>query len=236
MPYLNWISDQDLEFEVNKIMLAAATGINKATDEFNNNVIDPFSIIFEMSGFGISTVEQWELNEKARKAQKTLSNSFGTFHQSIIGKVANWTDLGIGNSADLENSASNIIAEVKNKYNTVKGSDLVDVYLHLESLVMPIASRFRNYTAYYVEIIPKKPQMYDIPFTPSDRATGQRKPANPRIRKIDGKSFYALATGDPNALPDLYSVLPEVMRNTNEVEFSDEEIELMNNYFQRAFG
>jgi len=239
MPYLNWIADVDLENEVIEILNTANTGIQKATDEFDKNVIDPFSIMFEMAGFNINTVAQWEVNEKARKAQKTLSNAFGTFHQSILGHVNNWTDLGTGNSADLLSTENRIIAEIKNKYNTVKGSDQVTVYDHLQSLVMPIASVYYGYTAYYVETIPKprggKPQTYNIEFTPSNNETKTLKPANPKIRKIDGKSFYELVTGETDALKSLYTVLPEVIQKVSGKTIKTAEITVMQHYFKKAF-
>lgn len=238
MPYLNWISDENLEAEVSKILNTANKGITKATKEFNKNVIDPFSILFEMTGFGIETVDQWVISEKSRKAQKTLSNAFGTFHQSILGHVEGWQDLGTGNSADLICKPKGIVAEVKNKFNTVKGSDQVTVYDHLESLVMPKSSKFWGYTAYYVETIPKpkrsKPQQYDIPFRPSDKETKTLRPENPQIRKIDGKSFYALVTNDKNALQDLYKVLPFVIGNLTGNFIKKDQLELMGAYFSKA--
>lgn len=239
MAHLKWIADKDLEDEVSKILFAANTGILKATSEFDNNVIDPFSIVFEMAGFGIDTVNQWEINEKSRKAQKTLSNSFGTFHQGILGHVEGWIDLGTGNSADILCEERKILAEVKNKFNTVKGSEQIAVFNHLESLIMPIVSKYHGYTAYYVEIVPrpkgKKPQVYDIPFTPSDSKTKTKKAANPKIRKIDGKSIYELVTGDPNALVDLYNILPAVIQKISGELFEKAEVIAMQNYFQKAF-
>jgi len=239
MAYLSWISDADLEHEVSKIINTANTGIQKATTQFNKNVIDPFSIMFEMTGFNIPTVSNWETNEKSRKAQKTLSNAFGIFHQSVLGHVNGWVDLGTGKSADLLCSGSKIIAEIKNKYNTVKGSNKATVYDDLESLVMPIASRYHGYTAYYVETIPqpkrKKPQIYNIEFTPSDNKTKTIRHVNPKIRKIDGKSFYELVTGDPDALNDLYDALPTVIQKVSGKTISVAELAIMKSYFQKAF-
>ncbi len=239
MPYLNWVSDSDLESEVSKILNTANTGIQKATTQFNKNVIDPFSIMFEMAGFNITTVNAWETNEKSRKAQKTLSNAFGTFHQGVLGHVSGWVDLGTGKSADLLCTGNKVIAEIKNKYNTVKGSNKVTVYDDLEALIMPIASKYHGYTAYYVETIPqpkrKKPQVYNIEFTPSNNKTNTIRPANSKIRKIDGKSFYTLVTGDQNALSDLYDVLPTVIQKVSGKVISATEIAVMKNYFQNAF-
>lgn len=239
MPYLTFISDQNLEREVRKILDTAAAAREKANLEFEKNVIDPFSVAFEMAGFNIREVASWEVGEKARQAQKTLCNAFGDFHQNILGHVAGWENLSTGRSADLESTHKKIIAEVKNKYSTVSGGKKSDVYVHLEQLVMPIASIYKGYTAYYVETIPEpkmgKPQNYDEPFTPPDKQTKTRKPANELIRRIDGQSFYALVTGVPDALEQLYDALPEVIGNLSEYSFPENEIPRIKAYFKKAF-
>ena len=239
MPYLSWISDADIEIEVQKILDTAKIATEKANIEFNKNVIDPFSILFEMAGFNITSVEAWEKGEKNRQSQKTLSNAFGTFHQGVLGRVSGWRDLGTGESADIESKNNKIIAEIKNKFNTVKGSDLVNTYDHLESLVMPITSKYRGFTAYCAEIIPKpkagKPQKYNIPLTPSDKATKTRRPDNEKIRRIDGGSFYDLVTGQSNALEDMYLQLPKIIQKIAPVKFKESDIFAMQKYFKKAF-
>lgn len=168
-----------------------------------------------MAGFDINEVSTWEISEKSRQSQKTLCNAFGNFHQNILGHVPGWINLGIGQSVDLVCEDRKIIAEIKNKYSTVTGGKLSDLYAHLDGLVMPIVSKYKDYTSYYVETIPRprksKPQNYDVPFTPSDKTTKTRKPANELIRQIDGQSFYALVTGVPDALEQLYDAIPIVI-------------------------
>jgi len=239
MPYLSFISDEDLEKEVSLILSTAAVALKKANTKFGKNVIDPFSVMFEMAGFNIEDVATWEVSEKTRQSQKTLSNAFGTFHQNILGHINGWENLGIGHSADLECAGRKIIAEVKNKYNTVTGAKLCDVYDHLEKLVMPIVSKYKGYTAYYVETIPRpkksKSQKYNVAFTPSDKQTKTTKPANNLILKIDGQSFYALVTGVPDALEQLYDVLPTVISNLSGHTFAPSELARMKMYFKKAF-
>lgn len=240
MPYLSYISDQDLEKEISAILSTATIALKKANTKFEKNVIDPFSVMFEMAGFDIKEVEVWEVSEKARQSQKTLSNAFGTFHQNILGHINGWENLGIGHSADLECADRKVIAEVKNKYNTVTGGKLTDVYDHLEKLVMPIVSKYKGYTAYYVETIPRpkksKSQKYNVVFTPSDKQTKTIKPTNDLIRKIDGQSFYELVTGVPNALEQLYEALPTVITHLSGYTFAPEELVRMKIYFKKAFA
>jgi len=211
MPKLTWISDQDLFKAVSDLLAVAGTAKTQAIQEFGKNVVDPFAALFEISGFEINYSE-WVISERARQSQKTLQNSIGVFHQVILGSCAGWQNMGIGNSIDLLNQGKKIIAEVKNKHNTITGGQLSVYYEHLENLVMPNASVYKGYTVYYVAIIPKKPVRFDIEFTPSDRQTSSKKSKNGQIRHIDGASFYELVTGEQNALEELYDVLPSVIK------------------------
>ena len=97
---------------------------------------------------------------------------------------------------------------LKNKHNTVKGSDKVGIY---DFLAERLQSEYEGFTAYYVEIIPSSKEPYDIPFTPSDRASQSKRSANEKIRQISGQAFYKLVTGQDNAIEMLFSVIPDVI-------------------------
>lgn len=236
MPYLSFVSDSDFEQAVQLMLDSATNGLADAEEDFSRNVIDPFSLFFEMSGFGIQTVADWEKSEKTRQAQKTLVQALGDFHQSVLGSIPGWTDLGVGNVVDLVHQSKPIIAEVKNKYNTVTGAKLVTVYDDLDALVMPRSSIYHGYTAYFVQVIPKRVSGYDQPFTPSDKATGTRRPSNPQIRVIDGKRFYALASGIDDALAQVYGALPAAIQSLKGSTFGTSELQKMKAYFTAAFG
>ena len=98
--------------------------------------------------------------------------------------------------------------EIKNKHNTTKGNHKVAIY---DDLQHSLEENYPGFKAYYVEVIPKNKKTYDKLFVPSDNTTHIRRKENQAIRVIDGKSFYALATGDPEALAKLYKVLPRVI-------------------------
>ncbi|HLK31243.1 MAG TPA: Eco47II family restriction endonuclease [Puia sp.] len=212
MPKLKWISDEDLSKAVADLLETAKNAKNNAAKNFGINVIDPFSAVFEMAGFEMS-YEEWIKSEQARQAQKTLQNFIGNFHQTILGFCKGWKNLHVGNIVDLVNEEKKIIAEIKNKYNTVSFGKLADSYWSLDSSVMPKTSIYKGYTAYHVSVIPKTSKRFDIEFTPSNNKTGQKCPSNKLIRQIDGASFYTLATGDENALKDLFEVIPSVITN-----------------------
>ena len=71
-----------------------------------------------------------------------------------------------------------------------------------------------------MEILPKNTQVYNTEFTPSE--DGVQRHFNKRIRKIDGRSFYELVTGDSNSLSNLYKMLPIIICEILEEEFSIE--------------
>jgi Eco47II restriction endonuclease len=232
MPKLSFISDKALEDAVKHLLQTADQGTEKAKQDFGRNVIDPFAVIFEMAGFSLDA-SSWEKNEKIRQAQKTLQNQIGEFHQKILGSIVGCKDLGTGVIVDLECPAKKIIAEIKNKYNTIKASDQCNLYKDLENQVMLKGQKYQGYTAYYVEIIPKNPEPYDLEFTPSDKSKGIKCPMNKRIRRIDGKSFYGKVTGVPDALEMLFDVLPDVIEAQSSYKFSERDA--IKYYFAKAY-
>jgi len=214
MGYLSYIEDEKLIKLVHEVINIGISKKETAVKEFNKNVIDPFGAYFEAGAFNID-YKTWVESETIRQCQKTLQNHIGDFHQKLLGYVNGFEDLGVGASSgvDLKCDSKMIVAEIKNKYNTVTGGKLADQYYSLERLVMPKNSKFKDYTAYFVNIIPKKPERFNKPFTPSDKDKGTKCHTNEQIRIIDGASFYTLVTGEQTALQDLHKVLPVVIKN-----------------------
>jgi hypothetical protein len=232
MPLLNWISDVSLFKAVQKLLRATQAAKKKALIKISTNVMDPFSAIFQMAGFSM-TYDEWFKSEEARQAQKTMQNFVGEFHQEVLGYCSGWHDMGRGQIIDLVNSQKQIIAEVKNKHNTISGGSLYNLYAGLEELVMPKNSKYKGFTAYHVSVVPKKPTRYDKQFTPANKTTGTKCAENDLIRTIDGASFYTIVTGDQNALRDLFSALPKVLSQFNVQQV---DIAKLQNLYQMAYG
>ena len=233
MSKLSFISDEALISEVKHLLAIASQAKAKSERDFTRNVIDPFAVLFEMSGFDVDEIT-WKKSEQNRQIQKTLQNHVGAFHQRILGSISGWENTGSGGVIDLVSHQRKIIAEVKNKFNTVKGSDKVKIYDQLEMQVMTKGHQYKGYTAYYVEVVPQSGQRYDKEFTPSDNSRGEQRKPNPLIRQIDGYSFYGLVTGRPDALRQLFSVLPDVIEESSQYKFKNREFVLA--FFQKAFG
>ena len=235
MAYLTWLSDEDLKGAVEKLIQIGQVAQKKSLIGFHKNVIDPFSAMFQIAGFGMD-YKSWTLSEQSRQSQKTLQNHIGEFHQRVLASVTGWENLKTGNIMDLLSSEKGILAEIKNKHNTVKGGNLSNLYKSMESQIMPKSSRYKGYTAYYVTIIPKKPGRFDLPFTPSDKETGKRLPENPKIRIIDGASFYDMVTGEDDSLKQLFDCLPQVIAACSSTKFSGSDINNLQFFFTSAYG
>lgn len=204
---LPYISNDDLFKHVKEVLDIAQAAVTDAESRLDRNVIDPFSALFDALRQNI-TLSQWLEQEKTRQIQKTMQNALGEFHPKIIGSIQGWEWLPVGMVIDVKSDSKKVIAEVKNKHNTTKGTDKKTLY---DNLKAQLASNYNGYTGYYVEIVPSKKEPYNKPFTPSDNITHQRRPLDEKIRLIDGRSFYALASGHGDALKMLYNKLPIVI-------------------------
>lgn len=200
-PLLPFISNEDLIRITTPLVKSVERTAEDEERILFQNTIDPFSALFDAANQNISLAE-WLKQEKSRQVQKTLQNKIGIFHQEILGAMPGWVSLPIGGIIDVKNEEKRIVAEIKNKHNTTNSSSAEALYNHLENV---LADTYQNYIAYHVQIIPSLRKSYDKPYIPG------KKTLNERIRLIDGKSFYALASGYPDALKLLYMALPKVI-------------------------
>jgi regulatory protein YycH of two-component signal transduction system YycFG len=161
----------------------------------------------------------------------------GLFHQNILGSVDGWSNLKTGKQYDLVNDSGTIIAEVKNKHNTVKKSDEISYYRGFDNLVNNKNGKYEGATAYYVRVIPETPVPYNKPFTPSDNEKGKRAPVDEKIRDIDGKSFYAMVTGVEDALEQVHNQIPHAIAKLALLNhnFSNQDISTLRGFFDDAY-
>ncbi len=232
---LKFLDDATLVAEVSHLLTVAEEALEANRKEFGKNVIDPFAAMFEMAGFGLDHAA-WVNAELMRQAQKTLLNHIGGFHQNILGAVKGWRNMNTGSVVDIVSEEHKVIAEVKNKHNTLSGGKRSDQYSNLEKLVMQKASRYNGYTSYFVTIIPKTPERFDRPFTPSEKETGARVQENELVREIDGASFYQIVTGEKDALAQLFAVLPQVIDGLTGKKTGPADRAGLKAYFSNAFG
>lgn len=205
---LSFISDGEFLEAAKKLVNAIGGGRAKAEDDPYRNGIDPFSSLVDAAFQNISP-HDWLEQEKVRQAQKSLQNAIGAFHQNVLGSMPGWRDAGYAGSFDVESASKRILAEVKNKYNTMNSTTAKGV---CDSLAKHLDNGKSGFTAYLVQTMPKTPETCDAKFAP-----GTAKPRKD-IQCIDGRSFYALATGDSDALRKVYEAMPEMLAKILPVE------------------
>lgn len=208
--YLSWIDDDSLMDATKHVYTKLKEGLAKTSlKELQNNIIDPFTLLFE-TAFRNLSLDDWLQSEIQRQAQKKLSNAIGDFHQKVLGACDGWEDLGNGHESgvDIRKTDDTIYAEIKNKFNTISGSKLPSAHQQLINL----ASKHQNRTVYMVRIIANTSR------TSIDEVWNRKGTSNERVRLISGDRFYALVTGEDNALQQLYQKLPAVIGDLLAIE------------------
>lgn len=229
MAYLDFLSDEHLVRCTKDLMDQLSRAHAEKDRTLHKNVLDPFGALFE-SQFDGSLMDDWLAAERARQVQKTFQNHLGTFHERILGGMDGWIRLGNEPSrVDLTNKDLRIIAEVKNKYNTITGT-------RLPQALSTLAEQARTYraewggdvTAYLVYVIPAKPDGIDRIERTISRI-GQ-------VRIIDGARFYDLASSSRDSLAHLYYVLPDVISSISGRFVANELRSSFERLFTTAYG
>ena len=203
---LSWI-DQDKLFEVTEHAFEKAINDRKIKPK---TPPDPFTLIAQAAIMGSDLEDVLEF-ETARKLNKTLSNEVGLWHQHVLGLAPGWQDLGsAGGGVDLKMCPGNvsarfgkpIVAEVKNRYNTIKASDEKNIWDDLD-----FAAKTHGAIAYIFQIVPKDTNRYDRPWKVSGRVEKDT------VRCCDGVTAYEMVFGKSDALFELYDALPEIFED-----------------------
>ena len=194
-----WIADTDFEREVVRLQNRAREAFDNAEVRRVKNVVDPFLTLLIASTFDISSLDELGSAQRLASAMQGASNAMGEFHQGILGSVSGWVDHDAG--YDLEQTNRRIIAQVKNKWNTMNSDNRRQVEADLE---VALRQKAGDWTAYVVQIIPRKPQRY-------------QKKLRRSIIETDGASFYHIATGHPNAIHELFEKICHRFSPTDEI-------------------
>ncbi|MDB5258806.1 MAG: Type site-specific deoxyribonuclease [Candidatus Taylorbacteria bacterium] len=226
-----YVDDKVFLEEVQRVFNTVGGELNETDKKIHKNVIDPFSAIFDSASQGIN-YDDWIEQEKHRQIQKTMQNAVGYFHQKIIGAVDGWIDLGPGGGCDVENKKRKIVAEIKNKHNTLNGDGNIAAYDKVDYFL----DRNKGYTGYVVKILPSSKKRFNKSFTPSEKKVRRTKKDN--LLTVDGATFYEMVTGDKNALRTLFDVLPIAFERLGRINGKASKIEAQkfNELFNRAFG
>ena len=196
MARLSWISDSDLQNAVDQLVEQTNNAKRDADERMKKNVIDPFLSLVLASTFDVDTREELVSTQQLSSALRGIGNALGTFHHQILSSVDGWIDYDAG--YDIENANRRILAEIKNKHNTMDSKSRRATIQGLETTL----DIKRGWKAYLVIIVPKKPRRYRNQIV-------MRRP----VYEIDGASFYEGVTGDPNALRDLFAAVIDIFNS-----------------------
>lgn len=182
---------------------------------FNKNIIDPIKMIFDKTVYQ-STWEEIVSNEIFRQRDKSNNNDIGYFHQRIFqyiadchvpdnGKEGGW-DVIFQKDEGIQLPDGDVVhtvyVEMKNKHNTMNSSAAGKTYIKMQSQLLDDD----DCACFLVEAIAKKSHNIKWSTTVDGKNVSHKK-----IRRVSLDQFYALVTGQEDALYQMCMVLPKVI-------------------------
>ncbi|RVU01266.1 Eco47II family restriction endonuclease [Mucilaginibacter limnophilus] len=198
--YLSYITDDHLKTCIAKLHRSYVNAKNSIdTARFYENKIDSFKLTFDSKFNGIDQ-ESLVNTEMLRQIDKSINNFIGSFHEDVLGGIDGF-ETGRLTGYDVKASDNTMFAEIKNKHNTASSGAQRSMFERLR--VFADNHRAEHATCYWVQILAKG--SFDRPWEAYLNGTHY---SHPRVRKISGDRFYALLSGVPDALFQLYRILP----------------------------
>ena len=172
--------------------------------KIDNNGIDVYKKEIEKIIFNYSE-EEWEKAEIQRQVDKTLSNAIGILHEDMFSNIKGWKSYHSKDYySDIINKDGDIIGEIKNKHNTIKGSDLKK-YVKDWNIAL---DKDKNLTIFLGIVNPKNIEGENC-LLKSEGKTYDR------LRKITGKKLLEFLTGDINAWDKYMKGIKKAIRELN---------------------
>ena len=196
--YVDFISDEHLlacVANLHKSYLKAKNNVTKKS--FYANKVDTIKLTFDAKFNGIDE-ENLIQAEILRQIDKSTNNSIGTFHEQILGGIAGF-EVGKLSGFDVKAHDDTLFADIKNKHNTMNSSSAEALFQKLARY----ADDYKKSKCYWVQILAKNS------FNENWRGEINGKEySHSRVFKISGDQFYALLSGQNDALFQLYKNLP----------------------------
>lgn len=201
--YLDFISDEHLLHciaNLHKAYLKAQSNVTKKN--FYNNKVDTIKLTFDAK-FNKIDEESLIQAEVLRQIDKSINNSIGTFHEQILGGIEGF-EVGNLSGYDIKAKDDTLFADIKNKHNTMNSSSSESLFQKLKEY----ADDYKKAKCYWVQILAKGSfnELWkgDI---------NGKEYSHSRVYKISGDKFYALLTGQQDALFQLFKVLPVAIKD-----------------------
>lgn len=193
MAILTFMSDEHLWKCIEKLYIGYTEAKKELTiEDFYKNRLDPLKFYFDME-FNNIGIEEYINVEAKRKADKTISNLIGEFHQELFNGIEGY-EAPTGSGYDIKKLDNTIFAELKNKHNTMNSGGKEAVFQKLTRF----ADAYPECTCYLVEVIALRSK--DILWKGTFNGTYYE---HERIRQISVDKFYELITGRSNAFFEL---------------------------------
>lgn len=201
--YVNFISDEHLLSciaNLHKAYLKAKNNITKKN--FYTNKVDTIKLTFD-SKFNNIDEENLIQVEILRQIDKSINNSIGTFHEQVLGGIKGF-EAGSLSGYDIKAKDNTLFADIKNKHNTMNSSAAEALFQKLARY----ANDYKKAKCYWVQILAKGSfcELW------SGDINGKEY-SHSRVYKISGDQFYALLSGQNNAMFQLYKALPSAIKD-----------------------
>ncbi len=196
--YVNFISDDHLLECIGNLHKAYLKAKNNITKKhFYSNKVDTIKLTFDAK-FNDIDEESLIQSEILRQIDKSINNSIGTFHEQIIGGIKGF-EVGNLSGFDIKTKDDTLFADIKNKHNTMNSSAGEALFQKLARY----ANDYKKAKCYWVQILAKG-SFCDLW---SGDINGKEY-SHSRVYKISGDRFYALVSGQDDALFQFYKSLP----------------------------
>ncbi len=169
---------------------------------FYSNKIDTIKLTFDAK-FNNIDEESLIQAEIFRQVDKSINNSIGTFHEQILGGIKGY-EAGNLSGFDIKAVDNTLFADIKNKHNTMNSSSAEALFQKLARY----ANDYKKAKCYWVQILAKNSfcELW------TSEINGKEY-SHSRVYKISGDQFYALLSGQDDALCELYMALPKAIRD-----------------------
>lgn len=201
--YVNFISDEHLLTCVENLhrsYLKAKNNISKKS--FYTNKVDTIKLTFDAK-FNDINEEDLIQSEILRQIDKSINNSIGTFHEQVLGGIEGF-EVGKLSGFDIKANDETLFADIKNKHNTMNSSSAEALFQKLARY----ADDYKKAKCYWVQILAKG--------SFNELWKGEingKEYSHSRVFKISGDQFYALLSGQEDALFQLYRALPKTIED-----------------------
>lgn len=201
--YVSFIPDDhllDCLGKFHKAYLKAKNNINKKN--FYSNKVDTIKLTFDAQ-FNDIDEESLIQTEILRQIDKSINNSIGTFHEQILGGIKGF-EVGNLSGFDIKAEDDTLFADIKNKHNTMNSSSAEALFQKLARF----ANDYKKTKCYWVQILAKGSfcELWNAEINGKEYS-------HSRVYKISGDQFYALLSGQKDALCELYKALPVAVKD-----------------------